>query len=66
MTLCTHHGRKKWLIIHIFYNGLLYNIRMTTDITVGGALKDKPFNEAYQLNENMGQNHYQWETNMLK
>lgn len=56
MRLCPHYGLEKQLIIHTFYNGLLYNTRMTINATVGGAL---PFNEAYQLIENMVQNHYQ-------
>jgi hypothetical protein len=33
---------------------------MTIDAAAGGALMDKPFLEAYQLIENMAQNHYQW------
>lgn len=33
---------------------------MTIDAAADGALMDKPFNEAYQLVENMSQNHYQW------
>ncbi|PNY08730.1 1-aminocyclopropane-1-carboxylate deaminase-like protein [Trifolium pratense] len=33
---------------------------MTIDAAAGGALMDKPFVEAYQLIENMAQNHYQW------
>ncbi|MCH87321.1 hypothetical protein A2U01_0008188, partial [Trifolium medium] len=60
MRACPHHRLEKWLIIHTFYNGLLYNTRMTIDAAVGGALMDKPFAEAYQLIENMAQNHYQW------
>jgi hypothetical protein len=48
------------LIIHTFYNGLLYNTRMTIDAAAGGELMDKPYNQAYQLIENMAQNHYQW------
>jgi hypothetical protein len=48
------------LIIHTFYNGLLYNTRMTIDAAAGGALMDKPYNEAHKLIESMAQNHYQW------
>ena len=33
---------------------------MTIDAAAGGALMDKPFQEAYELIENMAQNHYQW------
>lgn len=47
--LCHHHGLEQWLIIHTFYNSLLYNTRMTIDIATGGALMNKPFEEAYQL-----------------
>ncbi|XP_045802576.1 uncharacterized protein LOC123896203 [Trifolium pratense] len=58
--ICPHHGLEEWLIIHTFYNGLLYNTRMTIDAAAGGALMDKPYNQAYQLIESMAQNHYQW------
>lgn len=66
MRLCPHHSLQKWLIIHTFYNGLLYNIRMTIGVVVGGALMDKPYNEAYQLIENMAQNHHQWGAEHVK
>ncbi|XP_045791275.1 uncharacterized protein LOC123885979 [Trifolium pratense] len=33
---------------------------MTIDAAAGGALMDKPYNQAYQLIESMVQNHYQW------
>jgi hypothetical protein len=55
-----HHGLEKWLIIHTFYNGLLYNTRMTIDAAAGGALMNKSFDEAWGLIEDMAQNHYQW------
>src|ERR1044072_1076565 len=58
--LCPHHGLEEWLIIHTFYNGLLYNTRLTIDATVGGALMDKPYTEANQLIKSMARNHYQW------
>ncbi|XP_045802133.1 uncharacterized protein LOC123895695 [Trifolium pratense] len=60
MRLCPHHGLEQWLIIHTFYNGLLYNTRLTINAAAGGALMDKPYQEATQLIENMAQNHYQW------
>lgn len=60
MRLCPHHGLEKWLIIHGFYNGLLYITRMTVDAADEDALMDKPFSEAYQLTENMAHSHYQW------
>lgn len=60
MRLCPHHDLEEWLIIQAFCNSLLYNTRMTVDVAAGGALMDKPFSEAYQLIENMAQNHYQW------
>ncbi|CAJ2652102.1 unnamed protein product [Trifolium pratense] len=58
--ICPHHGLEEWLIIHTFYNGLLYNTRLTIDAAAGGALMDKAYNEAYRLIESMAQNHYQW------
>ncbi|KAI5396354.1 hypothetical protein KIW84_062526 [Lathyrus oleraceus] len=60
MRICLHHGLEDWVIIHTYYNGLLYNTRLTVDAAAGGALMDKPYNEAYQLIENMAQNHCQW------
>ena len=60
LRLCPHHGLEEWLIIHTFYNGLLYNTRLTIDIAAGGALMDKPYHDGYQLIKSMAQNHYQW------
>lgn len=60
MRLCPHHGLEEWLIIHTFYNGLLYITKMNLSVAVGGALMDKPYDEAYELIENMAQNHFQW------
>lgn len=57
MRLCAHHDPEQWLIIHTFYNDLLYNTRLTIDTAVGGALMDKPFQEAYHLIENMAESH---------
>jgi hypothetical protein len=48
------------LIIHTFYNGLLYNIRLIIDVVAGGALMDKPYNEVDQLIKSMAHNHYWW------
>ena len=59
---CSHHGQEKWLIIHTFYNGLIYNTKMTIDAFTGGALMNKPYPEACALIEDMAQNHYQWGT----
>ena len=33
---------------------------MTLNAAAGGALMNKPFNDAYSLIEDMAQNHYQW------
>ena len=60
MRLCPHHGLEEWLIIHTFYNGLLYNTKMNLSAAAGGALMDKPYTEAYELIETMAQNHFQW------
>ncbi|MCI06860.1 hypothetical protein A2U01_0027921 [Trifolium medium] len=43
---CPHHGLEPWLIVHIFYNGLSYNTRMTVDAAAGGALMNKSVDEA--------------------
>lgn len=53
MRLCPHHGLKQWLIIHTFYNGLMYNTKLTLDAAANDALMDKPYQDAYQLIENM-------------
>ena len=58
--MCPHHGLENWLIIHTFYNGLLYNTRLSIDAAAGGTLMDRPYDKANQLIENMAQNHYQW------
>lgn len=55
-----HHGLEKWLIIHTFYNGMLYKTRMTINASAEWALMNKPFNDVYVLIEDMAQNHYQW------
>ena len=53
LRLCPHHGLEEWLIIHTFYNGLLYNTRLTIDDAAGGALMDKSYVAAYALIESM-------------
>lgn len=49
MRKCLHHVLEKWLIVRIFYNGLLYTMRMTVDAALGGAFSNKPYDEAYSL-----------------
>lgn len=61
MQKCLHHGLEKWLIIHTSNNVFLYTTRMIINIATGGALVNKPYNEAYVLIEDMSHNHYQWE-----
>jgi len=60
LRLCPHHGLEKWLIIHIFHNGLLFTTKMNVDAAAGGALMNKTYTGAYALIEDMAQNHYQW------
>jgi len=60
LRLCPHHDLEKWLIIHTFYNGLLYITRIYVDAAAGGALMNKTYTTTYALIENMAQNHYQW------
>jgi hypothetical protein len=57
MRLCPHLGLKIWLIVHTFYNGLLNNTKMSLSVAADGALMDKPYDEAYELIQNMDQNH---------
>jgi hypothetical protein len=60
LRLCPHHGLKKWLIVHTFYNGLSYTTKMSVDVAACGALMNKNYTEAYALIEDMAQNHYKW------
>jgi len=60
LRLCPHHSLEKWLIIHTFYNGLLYTTKIYVDAAAGGALMNKTYTTTYALIENMAQNHYQW------
>ncbi|XP_020245172.1 uncharacterized protein LOC109823298 [Asparagus officinalis] len=60
LRMCPHHGLEDWHIIHTFYNGLLYNTRMTVDATAGGSLMNKSVRDAKQVIEDMAQNHFQW------
>jgi len=60
LRLCPLHGLEKWLIIHVFYNGLLFATKMNVDAAAGGALMNKTYTGAYALIEDMAQNHYQW------
>jgi len=60
LRLCSHHGLEKWLIIHTFYNGLLFTTKMNVDAAAGGAFMNKTYTGAYALIKDMAQNHYQW------
>lgn len=65
MRACTHHILDKCLIIHTFYNGLLYNTRTTIDVAAEEALMIKSFNDTYMIIKSIAQNHYQWGVNEL-
>lgn len=58
--MCSFHEFEKWLIVHTFYNGLLYSTRMTLDAPYDGALMNNPQNIAYNLIEQMKKNHHPW------
>jgi len=60
LRLCPHHGLEKWLVIHTFYNGLLYVTKIIIDAAASGALMNKDYKTAYALIEDMAQNHCQW------
>jgi len=60
LRLCPHHRLEKCLIIHTFYNGLLFTTKMNVDAAAGGALMNKTYTGAYSLIEDIAQNHYQW------
>lgn len=47
MRLSPYHGLEQWIIIHTFYNGPLYNTKLTLDAAAGSTLMDKPYQEAY-------------------
>ncbi|XP_062093371.1 uncharacterized protein LOC133799363 [Humulus lupulus] len=57
---CPHHGIEKWMLVHIFYNGLCGTTRTIIDTASGGAFMSKSANEAYDLLEEMAMNNYQW------
>ena len=48
-----------------FYNGLLLPTRLMLDASVGGALLNKSYAEAYDLIESIAANSYQWPTSRL-
>jgi len=43
LRLCPHHGLEKWLIIHTFYNGLLFTTKMNVDAAAGGTFMNKTY-----------------------
>lgn len=55
-----HHGLQRWLIGHTFYNGLLYNARMTVDTAPRGKLVNKNINKVYAFIKDMVHSHNQW------
>ena len=57
---CPHHGIPNWLLVQTFYNGLKQPMKISIDVTAGGALMAKPINEAKQLFEDMTSNNYHW------
>lgn len=58
MGAISHNLLEKWLKIPTFYNGLIYNTRMTIDAAAEGTLMNKSFNDAYVHIDNMAQSHY--------
>lgn len=54
------HGIRKWLIVHTFYNDILYSTRMTRDAEVDGTLMNYLENVAYNLIEDMEKNQHSW------
>lgn len=56
--MCSYHRLEKWVITHIFYNGLNYNMGLTKDITARGALMKKRIDHAIDLIEDMTLNHH--------
>jgi len=53
LRLCPHHGLEKWLIIHTFYNGLLYATKIYVDTAAGGAFMNETYTATYVLIEDM-------------
>jgi len=56
LRLYPHHVLEKWLIIHTFYNSLLFTTKKNVDAAAGGALMNKTYTGAYALIEEMAQN----------
>ena len=50
------------MIIQAFYNGVTQSVRSTIDAVVGGTLKSKTKDEAYNLIEEMTLNNFQRST----
>jgi len=47
-------------LVQTFYNGLKQPMKISIDVTAGGALMAKPINEAKRLFEDMASNNYHW------
>jgi Retrotransposon gag protein len=62
---CPHHGLEKWLVIHIFYNGLNYNTKLTVNAVVGGSFMNLNVEDGYTLLEDIALNHQQWNQERL-
>jgi Retrotransposon gag protein len=56
---CPHHGLEKWLVIHIFYNGLNYNTKLTVNAAAGGSFMNLNVEDGYTLLEDIALNHQQ-------
>jgi hypothetical protein len=53
--LCPHHGLEKWLIIHTFYNGLLYTTKINVDAVAGGTLINQNLHKSICFDRGHGQ-----------
>lgn len=55
-----HHRLEKLLIVHTFYNVILYSMRMTINVAADKALMNKDIEDTYAHIYDMTQNHYLW------
>lgn len=62
LRLCPHHGLQRWMIIHIFYNGVTQAVWSTIDAAARGTLMNKTDDEAFNLIDEMALNNFEWST----
>lgn len=57
---CPHHGIPIFIQLETFYKGLVHSSRNVLDVSSGGVLLSKSYEEVYMLIESITANTYQW------